>query len=146
MGNSPVTSKIPTQRSVTRSFDVFFDLRLNKRLCQRWKRRWFETPSHPLWRHCNDIIRFGHGFVVLYIVVVISSFLVDTVAYHARVLEGDSQWAEIWKHRTESTLVQVLDCCVAAPNIYLNQYRPLTGGIHMSVISQLVAKLPGLMS
>ena len=31
-GNSPVTSEFPSQRPVTRSFDVFFDLRLNKRL------------------------------------------------------------------------------------------------------------------
>ena len=30
-GNSPVTGEFPSQRSVTQSFDVFFDLRLNKR-------------------------------------------------------------------------------------------------------------------
>ena len=29
VGNSPVTGDFPTQRPVTRSFDVFFDLRLN---------------------------------------------------------------------------------------------------------------------
>ena len=32
VGNSPVTGEIPAQSPVTRSFDVFFDLRLNKRL------------------------------------------------------------------------------------------------------------------
>ena len=31
-GNSPVTGEFPAQRPVTRSFDVYFDLRLNKRL------------------------------------------------------------------------------------------------------------------
>ena len=31
-GNSPVTGEFPTQRPVTRSFDVYFDLRPNKRL------------------------------------------------------------------------------------------------------------------
>ena len=31
-GNSPVTVEFPAQRLVTRSIDVFFDLRLNKRL------------------------------------------------------------------------------------------------------------------
>ena len=31
-GNSPVPGEFPTQRPVTRSFDVFFDLRPNKRL------------------------------------------------------------------------------------------------------------------
>ena len=30
--NSPVSGEFPTQRPVTRSFDVFFDLRLNERL------------------------------------------------------------------------------------------------------------------
>ena len=31
-GNSPVIGEFPAQRPVTRSFDVFFNLRLNKRL------------------------------------------------------------------------------------------------------------------
>ena len=31
-GKSPVTSEFPAQRPVTRSFNLFFDLRLNKRL------------------------------------------------------------------------------------------------------------------
>ena len=36
-GNSPVTSEFPSQRPVTRNFDVFFYLHLNKRLSkQRW--------------------------------------------------------------------------------------------------------------
>ena len=46
--NSPY--KIP----LTRSFDVFFDLRLNKRLSKQSWGWWFETPSCPLWRHCKD--------------------------------------------------------------------------------------------
>ena len=36
-GNSPVPDEFPAQRPVTRSFDVFFDLRLNKQLSkQSW--------------------------------------------------------------------------------------------------------------
>ena len=31
-GNSPVPGEFPTQRPVTRSFDIYFDLRPNKRL------------------------------------------------------------------------------------------------------------------
>ena len=42
---------------VTRSFDVFFDLRLNNRLSKQWRGLWFETPSRPLWRHCNGYLR-----------------------------------------------------------------------------------------
>ena len=39
---------------VTRSFDIFFDLRLNKRLSKQSWGWWFETPSCSLWRHCNE--------------------------------------------------------------------------------------------
>ena len=46
--------EFPTQRPVTRSFDVFFDLRLNKRLGKQSWGWWFETLSCPLWRHCNS--------------------------------------------------------------------------------------------
>ena len=52
-GNSPVIGEFPSQRPVTRRFDVFFDLRLNKRLSKPSRRRWFGTPSRPLWRHYN---------------------------------------------------------------------------------------------
>ena len=54
---SPVTGEFPTQRPVTRSFDVFFDLRLNKRLSKHSWGWGFETPSCPLWHHCNVIQR-----------------------------------------------------------------------------------------
>ena len=51
--NSPASGEVPAQRPVTRNFDVFFDLRPNKRLSKQWWGWWFETPSSPLWRHCN---------------------------------------------------------------------------------------------
>ena len=56
--NSPVTGEFPAQRPVTRSFDVFFDLRLNIRLSKQSSGWWFETPLHPLWRHCNGTSGF----------------------------------------------------------------------------------------
>ena len=40
---------------VTRSFDVFFDLRLHKRLGKQSWGWWFEAPSCPLWHHGNVI-------------------------------------------------------------------------------------------
>ena len=49
----PRGREFPAQRPVTRSFDVFFDLRLNKRLSKQSWCWWFETLSCPLWRHCN---------------------------------------------------------------------------------------------
>ena len=54
-GNSPVIGEFPSQRPVTRSLGVFFDLRMNKRLSKPWRRRWFETPMLSLWRHHNGI-------------------------------------------------------------------------------------------
>ena len=54
-GNSPVPGEFPAQRPVTRSFDVFFDLRPNKRLSKQLWGWWFETHSPPLWRHSNEM-------------------------------------------------------------------------------------------
>ena len=54
-GNSPVPGEFPTQRPVTRSFDVYFDLRPDKRLRKQSWGWWFETLSHSLWRHRNVI-------------------------------------------------------------------------------------------
>ena len=59
-GNSPVPGEFPAQRPVTRSFDVFFDLRLNKRLSKQSWGWWFETQSGALWRHRNvTVVIFG---------------------------------------------------------------------------------------
>ena len=40
-GNSPVTCEFAAQRPVTRSFGVFFDLRLNKQLSKQSWGWWF---------------------------------------------------------------------------------------------------------
>ena len=47
------TGEFPSQRPVTRSFDGFCDLCLNQRLSKQPRRRWSETPSRSLCRHCN---------------------------------------------------------------------------------------------
>ena len=51
-GHWPVNGEFPTQRPMTRSFDVFFDLRQNKRLSKQSWGWWFETPS----RHYDVIV------------------------------------------------------------------------------------------
>ena len=76
-GNSPVSGEFPAQRPVTRSFDVFFDLRLIKRLSKHSRGWWFETLSRPLWPHCNDNIKYcffmvptsGSHMIALYIAI-----------------------------------------------------------------------------
>ena len=63
--NSPVPGEFPAQRPVTRSFDVFFDLRPNRRLSKQPRGWWFETPSWSLWRQSNAgfnwQVSFGSG-------------------------------------------------------------------------------------
>ena len=73
VGNSPV---LPAQRPVTRSFDVFFDLRLNKRLSKQSWGWWFETLSCPLWRHSNEV---GNPSTIDYFLA--SSSLLDNIKY-----------------------------------------------------------------
>ena len=64
-GNSPATGEFPSQRPVTRSFGVLFDLGLNKRLSKQSRRWWFETPSCSLLSHCNAIRFIFGGFPVV---------------------------------------------------------------------------------
>ena len=56
-GNSPATGEFPTQRPVTQSFGVLFDLHLNERLNKKSWGCWFETPSRLLWHHSNVVTR-----------------------------------------------------------------------------------------
>ena len=58
------TGKFPSQKPVTRSFDMFFDLRLNKRLSNQRSGWSFETPLCSLWRHCNRISEKFNDFFV----------------------------------------------------------------------------------
>ena len=62
--NSPVPGEFSTQRPVTRSFDVYFDMRPNKRLSKQSWGWWFHRLSHPFWRHRN-VIRNGYKACVL---------------------------------------------------------------------------------
>ena len=61
--NSPVTGEFPSQRPVTQSFEIIFDLGLN----QRWSKQswgwWLENPPRSLLRHCNgETVLWGlHG-------------------------------------------------------------------------------------
>ena len=65
VGNSPVLGEFPTQRPVTRSFHVFFDLRLNKRFSKQSWGWWSETLTRPLWRHRNGICSFKAVYIIL---------------------------------------------------------------------------------
>ena len=53
-GNSSVTGQFPSQRPVTRSFDVFFDLRLKKRLSEH--NRDTETKRSSYWQPSGHLL------------------------------------------------------------------------------------------
>ena len=90
-GNSPVPGEFPTQRPVTRSFDVFFDLRLNKQLNKQSWGWWFETLSRSLWRHCNGLSA----------VVPCAKFCNDTLPYYgARLKHIPIEFELRWKNRS----------------------------------------------
>ena len=62
-------SPVNSQRPVTRSFDIYIDLRLNERLSKQSWSWWFETQLCPLWRHSNaqwiSKLRVGCSLLVL---------------------------------------------------------------------------------
>ena len=107
---------------MTRSFDVFVDLRLNRRLCKQSRGWWFETPSHPLWRHCNG--RWSYVVspciacllqILISLAKLIAPFLrkktlsLNAIDYRVNTLcltDG------IWRQRSVSTLAQVIACCL----------------------------------
>ena len=88
-GNPPVTSEFPSQRPVTCSFDVFFDLCLNKQLSKQSRRWWCEMPPHSLRHHWNVISCF-------------TGMLHDEIQlYEQQLTSGmsflrDRQWIRLW--------------------------------------------------
>ena len=66
-GNSPVTGEFPSQRPVTQSFDVLFHLCPNIWLSKQSRRRWLETPSCSLWRHCNGSLSVYRWFRITFV-------------------------------------------------------------------------------
>ena len=87
-GNPSVTVGLHSQRPVTRSIDGFFTLRLNKQLSKQSIRRWFETPSCSLWRHCNGHGNAFHIIGRLQIIVCDRNPLVTEWLYH--------KWPRMW--------------------------------------------------
>ena len=80
-GNSPVPGEFPAQRPVTRSFDLFIDLRLNKLLSKQSWGWWFETPSRPLWRHHNGGNTTLYTICFSYAIKVSSVFSLPLLCY-----------------------------------------------------------------
>ena len=93
-GNSPVTGEFPSQRPVTRSFDVLFDVCLNKRLSKQSWGWWFETLSRPLWRHCNEFragpakaLMSSRGMPELYCIYFLHCYCPFSLKYNQAVVQ-----------------------------------------------------------
>ena len=99
-------SPVPSQRPVKRCFDVFFDLRLNKRLSKQSWGWWFETPSHSLWRHCNE---YNMQYIKIFYHTII--FLRKAVKSHSM--------GKIWSVLCEFTVWNLSCTCHTTHNISL---------------------------
>ena len=93
-GNPPVTDGFPSQRPVTRSFDIFYDQRLNKLLSKQPRRRSFETPSHSLCRHSNAY---------------------DDPSFNEKTLENTDGWINHVYHRR--TYIRYNNVCVKTDRV-----------------------------
>ena len=101
--------EFPAQKSVTRSFDVFFDLRLNKRLSKQPWGWWFETPSWSLWRQCHVLKLISNHNILFRYPIVLKSWTEWNLAFLCNVytlkclalkvillLSIQNQWYNIW--------------------------------------------------
>ena len=88
-GNPPVTDDFHSQRSVKRSFDVFFDVRPNKRLNKQSICRWFDTPWRSLQRCRNGTLcsflatpKYVHINDLCHLILRTCSYSVDAACLH----------------------------------------------------------------
>ena len=147
--NSPVPGEFPTQRPVTWSFDVYFDLCLNKRLCKHSWGWWFGTLLCPLWCYSNEISgqsealnqswcvrkktafiknRF-HGNLKSKCKVLLSGNMLDGIYHHpvrcssSNVLTGKTHHPDLWLYRP----------LMPRPNLLVLTYKHLT--THRCILS-----------
>ena len=77
----PFVHEFPAQSPMTQSSDVSFDLRPNKQLSKQWWGWWFETPSCPLWRHCNALYCSCHILAIIQPVGLFAHFSTQIVMF-----------------------------------------------------------------
>ena len=118
--NSPVTGEFPTQRPVTRIFDVFFDLRPNKRLSKQWQGWWIETPSRPLWRHCNVLLSISLWLKYFHIPKNIADLSKSRMAGKLPCLRGAWLKAKCWNSSFDWVINYCSQVCqVVFPLLFL---------------------------
>ena len=114
-GNSPVSGEFPAQRPVTRSFDVFFDLRLDGRLSKHSWGWWLETPSCPLWRRSNEHMRVSYAVSLMISKSDLNSVFIIAVLYpiscyvRPDIKEPHSMISKILVHMIYMIYLQIYD-------------------------------------
>ena len=91
--NSPVTGEFPSQRPVTWSFDVFFDLRLKKRLSKQSWGWWFEMPWCSLWCRSNDKMNHLSNTEILILLSAVVLIRMKPYSHH----KSCKSWDILWK-------------------------------------------------
>ena len=110
------------QRPVTRSFDVFFNLRLNQQLSKHVRRRWFETPSRSLWRHCN-----------------VAFLKIKNKLLNSRVAGNDIQWMPLIPFEVHCWQMEVLCNLMWAQIInWITLYRLCKISIHIKKPARVI--------
>ena len=156
-GNSPVQGEFPAQRPVTRSSDVFFDLRPNKRLSKQSSCWWSETPSSSLWRHRNVLLFCHCHCFILYIMtryitfdvfielinsVYLNSGHINWIFYYYHLMINhvicfhncapdlrESEQLARWRHQIETSSVLLALCARNSPvTDEFHSQRPVTQG------------------
>ena len=118
-----------TKRPMTRSFNVFFDLRPNKRLCKQSWCWWFEKSSRSLWRQRNG----WYSGIIL-------QCRLNRITFYV-----NSLWPSVVtrRPRSGSPLVSAMACRLKAPSHYLNQCWRIISKVqwHLSrAISRTIAQ------
>ena len=128
-GKPPVTGGFPSQRAVTRSFDVFFDLCLNKYLSKQSRRRWFETASRSLWRQCNVCCQYHSSLPAVKLFHSLQHMKV--LRHHGPV---DFTYSR-WRHQMETFSVLLALCAENSPvSGEFPAHRPVTRSLDVFFI------------
>ena len=128
-GNSPVPDEFPSQRPVTRSFDVSFDLCLNTRLCKQSWGWWFETLSRSLWRRVRaqtHVMHYLLSFQTLPCFVFQNKCMI--IHRHVYIITMTSQWTR-WRLKSPASpmFTQPLIRAQIKENIKAPRHWPLCG-------------------
>ena len=135
--------RIPAQRPVTRRFDISFDLRLNKRFSKQSWGWWFETVSHPLWRHRNAM-KLGADINLPNCGHVVKTWITENETWNENELNYRFQTDRIKSSRFTSNTCwkSIKKCCNFWPNVALRWLMTVSNWSFPTIIWKTNHSLP----